>query len=68
MYTGEWRQLHNEELRDLYCSLNVARAIKQRKMRWVGHVARTGERRGLYGILVGKSVVKIPLGRPRRRW
>jgi hypothetical protein len=40
--TGEWRKLHNEELNDLNCSTNIVRVIKSRKIRWVGHVARTG--------------------------
>jgi hypothetical protein len=44
------------------------RVIKSRRMRWVGHVARTGEGRGVYRVLVGKSEGKRPLGRPRRRW
>jgi hypothetical protein len=42
--TGEWRKLHNEELRDLYSSPSIIRIIKSRKMRWAGHVARTGRR------------------------
>jgi len=50
--TGEWRKLHNEELNDLYCSPNI-RVIKSRRMRWAGHVARMGERRGVYRGLVG---------------
>ena len=66
--TGEWRRLHNEELNDLYSSLNVVRVIKSRRMRWAGHVARTGEERGAYRVLVGKPEGKKPLGRPRRRW
>ena len=66
--TEEWRKLHNEELNDLYCSPNVVRVIKWRRMRWAGHVARMGVRRGVYRILVGKSEGKRPLGRSRRRW
>jgi len=66
--TGDWRKLHNEELNGLYCSPNIFRAIKSRRMRWVGHIARVGERRGLYGVLVGKPERKRPLGRPRHRW
>jgi len=66
--TGEWRRLHNEELNDLYSSPNIVRVIKSRRMRWVGHVARMGEERGVYRALVGKPEGKIPLGRPRRRW
>jgi len=52
--TGEWRKLHNEELNDLYCSLDIVRVIKSRRMRWAGHVARMGQRRGVYRVLVGK--------------
>ena len=66
--TGEWRILHNEELNDLYCSPNIVRVIKSRRMRWAGHVARVGEERGVYMVLVGKPEGKRPLGRPRRRW
>ena len=44
--TGEWRKLHIEELNDLYCSPNIVRVIKSRRMKWAGHVARIGERRG----------------------
>ena len=66
--TGEWRRLHNEELSDLYSSPNIVRLIKSRRMRWAGHVARMGEERGAYSVLVGKPEGKRPLGRPRRRW
>jgi len=66
--TGEWRRLYNEELNDLHSSPNILRVIKSRRMRWAGHVARMGEERGVYRVLVGKSEGKIPLGRPRRRW
>ena len=66
--TGEWRKLHNEELNDLYCSPNIFRVIKSRRMRWAGHVARMGERRGAYRVLVGKPEGKRSLGKPRHRW
>ena len=66
--TGEWRRLHNEELNDLYSSPNIVRVIKSRRMRWAGHVARMGEERGVYRVLVGKPEGKRPLGRPRRGW
>ena len=66
--TGEWRRLHNEELSDLYSSPNIVRVIKSRRMRWTGHVARMGEERGVYRVLVGKLEGKRPLGRHRRRW
>jgi len=66
--TGDWRKLHNEELNDLYCSPNIVRVIKSRRMRWAGRVARMGERRGVYRVLVGKPEGKRSLGRPRRRW
>jgi len=66
--TGEWRRLHNEELNDLYSSPNIVRVIKSRRVRWAGHVARMGEERGVYRVLVGKPEGKRPLGRPRRRW
>jgi len=65
---GEWRKLHNEEPNDLYSSLNFVRVIKSRRMRWAGHVARMGERRDVYKVLVGKPEEKIPLRGPRRRW
>jgi len=60
--------LHNEELNDLYSSLNIVRVIKSRIMRWAGHVARMGEERGVYRVLVGKPEGKRPVWRPRRRW
>jgi len=66
--TGEWRRLHNEELNDLYSSPDIVRVIKSRRMRWAGHVARMGEKRGVYWVLVGKTEGKRPVGRPRRRW
>ena len=66
--TGEWRGLHNEELKDLYSSPNIVRVIKSRRMRWVGHVAHMGEKRSVYRVLVGKPEGRRPLGRPRRRW
>jgi len=52
--TGKWRRLHNEELNDLYCSPNIVRVIKSRRIRWAGHVGRTGRERGVYRVLVGK--------------
>jgi hypothetical protein len=65
--TGEWRRLHNEELYAVY-SPHIIRVIKSRRLRWAGHVTRTGERRGAYRALVGKLEGRRPLGRPRRRW
>jgi hypothetical protein len=66
--TGEWRRLHNKELYAVYSSLNIIRVTKSRRLRWAGHVARVGERRGAYRTLVGKPEGRRPLGRPRRRW
>jgi hypothetical protein len=63
--TGEWRKLHNEELRDLYTSPSIIRIIK---MRWAGNVARMGKKRNAYRLLVGKPEGKRPQGRPRLRW
>jgi len=65
---GEWRKLHNVELCDLYYSSSIVRVIKSRRMRWAGHVARMGERRGVYRVLVGKLKGKGPLGRASHRW
>ena len=66
--TGEWRKLHNDELNDLYSLPNMVRVVKSRRMRWVGHVARMVEDRGVHRVLVGKPERKRSLGRPRRRW
>jgi hypothetical protein len=66
--TGEWSILHNEELYALYSSPNIIRVIKSRRLRWAGHVARMGERRGAYRALVGKPKGRRPLERPRHRW
>ena len=65
---GEWRGLRNEELNDLYCSPNIVRVIKSRRMRWAGHVACMGEESGVYRVLVRKPEGRRPQGRPRRRW
>jgi hypothetical protein len=66
--TGEWRKLHSGELHNLCSSPDIFRQIKSRRMRWAGHMARMGEGRNVYRVLVGKPEVKRPLGRPRRRW
>jgi hypothetical protein len=66
--TGGWRKLHNEELHGLCSSPSIVRVIKARRMRWAGHVARMGEVRVAYNILVGRPEGRRPLGRPRRRW
>ena len=66
--TGEWRKLHNEELSNLYSLPNIVRVVKSGRMRWAWHVARLGEGRGVYRVLVGKPEVKRPSGRPRHRW
>jgi hypothetical protein len=66
--TGEWRKFHNEELRNLYSYPDIIRQVKSRRMRWAGNVARMGEERKVYKVLVGKPEGKRPLGRPRRRW
>jgi hypothetical protein len=65
--TGEWRRLHSEELNDLYSSPNIIRVIKSIRMRWAGHVARMGDKRGAYRIFVGRPEGRRPVGRPRRR-
>ncbi|KAJ4444500.1 hypothetical protein ANN_06292 [Periplaneta americana] len=66
--TGEWRKLHNAELHALYSSRDIIRNIKSRRLRWAGHVARMGESRNAYRVLVGRPEGKRPLGIARRRW
>jgi hypothetical protein len=66
--TRGWRKLHNEALHNLYASPSIIRIIKSRRMRWAGHVARMGEKRNVYRLLIGKPERRRPLGRPRRRW
>jgi hypothetical protein len=66
--TGEWRKLHNEEFHDLYSSPSIITRIRARRMRWAGHVARTGEKKNVYRLLVGNPEGRRPLGRKRRRW
>jgi hypothetical protein len=65
---GSWRKLYNDKLHNLYCSPNIVRMIKSRRMRWAGHVACMGDGRGVYMVLVGRPEGKGPLGRPRSRW
>jgi hypothetical protein len=65
--TGEWRRLHNEELRNLYVSLTIIKVIKSRRIRWAEHVACMGVVRNVYEFLVGKPEGRRPLVRPRRR-
>jgi hypothetical protein len=66
--TGKCRKLHNKDLHDLYSSSIIIRIIKSRTMRWAGHVARMGEKRNVYRLLVGKLGSKRPLRRPKCRW
>jgi hypothetical protein len=68
MICGENGELHNKELRDLYSSPSIIRIIKLGRMRWAVHVARMGEKKNAYRLLVGKPEGKTPLGRPRRKW
>jgi hypothetical protein len=65
---GSWRKLHNDELHSLHTSPNIVRVIKSRGMRWAGHVARMGEDRSVYRVLVGRPKGKRLLGSPRRWW
>jgi hypothetical protein len=65
---GEWRKLHSGELHNLYSSPDIISQMKLRRMRWAGHVARMGEDRRVYKVLVGKTEGKRPLLRPKRRW
>jgi hypothetical protein len=65
---GSWRRMHNDVLLSLRFPTDVVRVIKSRSMRWDGHVARMGERTGVYRVLVGRTEGKKPVGRPRRRW
>jgi hypothetical protein len=69
MWDGKFpASLHKGELHNLYSSPNIIRKVKSRRIRWAGHVARMGEGRKVYMVLVGKPKVNGPLGRPRRRW
>jgi hypothetical protein len=66
--TGEWKKLHNVELRDLYSSPSVLRIIKSKRMRWTVHVERMQGKKNAHMLFVGKPEGKRPLGRPRLRW
>jgi hypothetical protein len=66
--TRDWRKLQILGYNDLYCSPNIVQVIKSIRMRWAGHVARMGERRGVFRTFVGEPLGKEQLGRPRRRW
>jgi hypothetical protein len=66
--TGGWRKLRTEELHNLYSSPSIIRIMKWRRMRCAGHVARMGEKRNVYRLLVGKAEGKRPLGRSRLKW
>jgi hypothetical protein len=66
--TGEWRRLHNKKLYALYYLANINLVIKSRRLRWARHVARMGERRDAYRVLMGKSEERSSLGTPRHRW
>jgi hypothetical protein len=66
--TGKWRNLHNDELNDLYSSPTIVRVIKSRRMRWTGHVARMGAGKRRVQGFGGQTGGKELLGKPRRRW
>jgi hypothetical protein len=66
--TGGWRNLHDEELHNLYSLQSMVRMIKSRRLRWAGHVAQMGAKMNAYRILVGKPEGRRLLGRPRCRW
>jgi hypothetical protein len=65
---GGWRKLQNEELHNLYSSPSIIRITEWRRMRWAGHVARMGEKRNVYRLLVRQPEGKRTLGRPRHMW
>jgi hypothetical protein len=65
--TGEWRRLHNEENYVVYLP-NIFRLIKSKRIKLARRVARMGDRRGAYMVLVEKPEEKIPLERPKCRW
>ena len=62
------RRLHIDELLNLYCSPNIVKVIKSRRLRWAGLVARMEEGNTAFKIITYKLTGKRPLGRPRRRW
>jgi hypothetical protein len=64
--TGDWRRLHNEELYDLYSSLNFIQLIKSRRLKWAGHVACMGDRRVYTGFRCGFQKKDRPIGPSRR--
>jgi hypothetical protein len=66
--SGDWRRLHNEELHNLYASLNIIKVVKPMEMRGAGHVSPVGEMGREYKILIGKPEVRRPRRRPRRKW
>jgi hypothetical protein len=66
--TGKCGKLHSEEFHKLYSSPNIIRQFKSRRMRWTGNVARMGEERRLFRVVVGNPEGKSLHGRPNRRW